>query len=465
MAFRIPNLFRRVVGEGATSAAFVPVFTGSLARDGKSGAIQAAASVGGAAMLVLGSGVLLGMLAAGPITELFAPGFSSDPAKAELTQTLTRWTFPYLLFVGAGAWAMGLLNTFRNFWVPALGPILLNLTIILCALALAPLLPVPVYALVVGVLVGGFLQFSIQLPWLWRLGFRPSGLLKLGHPAVRRVGRLILAAVFGGAVYQINILVATVFASLLPARSVSYLWYADRVFEFPLGIVAVAVGTAALPSLSIQAKSGRLNEMAAAVEHSLRLSWALCLPAAVGLFLLAPDIVSLLFERGRFSAIDTELTAWALRAYIPGLLGVAAVRVLVTSFYALEMPRIPVYAAMVALLVNAYFDLALMGSHRSLCALVGCSFGGYSRRCCPHHRSSACWTGPFHRDRRDGQCSHLGRRPEAVPSWSLNGICGPFSDPAYRGGPGNGGRSVGLVRRPGPVWVCRYRWPSSCWAG
>ncbi len=361
IAFRIPNLFRRIVGEGATSAAFVPVFTSTLESEGKAGALRAASAVGGLAFLALVAIVGVGMFASDPIVALFAPGYAADPAKRELTVELTRWTFPYLLFVGAAAWAMGVLHTFRNFAAPAYGPILLNASIITASLALAGVFSEPAYALVVGVLIGGLLQFLVQLPALARLGFRPSGLFAVAHPAVRRVGVLLATVVFGAGVYQVNILVATLFASLLPAGSVSYLWYADRVFEFPLGIVAVAVGTAALPGMSAQAQQGRLDAMAETVVHSVRLTWALCIPAAVGLFVLAPEIVALLFERGRFSSTDTASTAWALRAYVPGLLGVGAVRVLASSFYALHKPRIPVYAALVALACNAFFDLALMG--------------------------------------------------------------------------------------------------------
>lgn len=361
VAFRIPNLFRRIVGEGATSAAFVPVFTAHLVKGGKADVLKAAAAVGTAAMAVLALLVVGGVAFSGPIVTLFAPGFTADPEKAALTISLTRWTFPYLFFVGGAAWAMGLLHTFRNFAVPAYGPVLLNGCIIAAALGLSTVCNPPVYALVVGVLVGGFAQFAVQWPALAELGLRPRMMAKVRHPAVPRVGGLVGAAVFGGAVYQINILVATVFASLLPEGSVSWLWYADRVFEFPLGIVAVALGTAALPSLSGLAGQGRMDEVAKGVAHALRMTWALCIPAAVALWFLAPQIVAVLFERGEFTPQDTEMTVWALRAYIPGIFGVAAVRVLATAFYALEKPKVAVFAAAVALVVNAIGDLALMG--------------------------------------------------------------------------------------------------------
>ncbi len=361
VAFRIPNLFRRIVGEGAASTAFVPVFTSRLVEGGRGAALRAALAVGVAAAIILALIVSAGMLFADPIVSLFAPGFVTDPEKRALTVSLTAATFPYLALVGMAAWAMGTLHTFRRFTAPALGPILLNVAIIVSALLLHGRLNTPVFALVVGVLLGGALQFLVQVPALRAEGLASSTSWRLRDPAVARVGALLAPTILGAGVYQINILVATILASLLPGSSVSYLWYAGRIFEFPLGIVAVAIGTAALPVLSAQASAGRLDDMANNVSYALRSVWVLCIPAAVGLWMLAPEIVSLLFERGAFRAEDVVMTAWALRAYVFGLLGVAAVRVLSAVFYAFEQPRVPVVAACVALAVNAFCDLALMG--------------------------------------------------------------------------------------------------------
>jgi putative peptidoglycan lipid II flippase len=361
IAFRIPNLFRRIVAEGAASTAFVPVFTSRLVEGGRPAALAASGAVGGAAAMTLSVVVLIGVLCADQVVSLFAPGFADDPAKRALTVSLTAWTFPYLLLVGMGAWAMGTLHTFRRFAPPAYGPILLNIAIITAALTLGGVFEQPVMALVVGVLVGGTLQFGVQLPALKREGLTAAALTRLSDASVGRVGGLLVPTLFGGAVYQINILVATMLASLLPDRSVSYLWYADRIFEFPLGIIAVAVGTAALPSLSAQAGARRWDDMAASIAYSLRLVWSLCIPATLGLWLLAPAIVTALFRRGEFAAVDAAQTAWALRAYCVGLLGVASVRVLVSVFYALETPRVTVIVAALALVVNAMSDLALMG--------------------------------------------------------------------------------------------------------
>ncbi len=362
VAFRIPNLMRRVVAEGATSAAFVPVFTDSLTSGGRAAAIRAAAAVGGAALIVLAALTLLGMAFSGPLTTLFAPGFASDPAKQELTVSLTRWTFPYLLLVGSAAWAMGVHHTFRHFALPAAGPVLMNLSMIAFALFAAPRMEAPAWALVAGVLAGGAAQVAIQFPALWSYGLRPAMFAELAHPAVRRCGGLVFAALVGGSVYQVNVLLGTVFASLLPAGSVSYLWYADRLFEFPLGIVAVAVGTAALPSLSAQASGKDYESMGETVVHSMSLTIAFCLPAAVGLWLLSHDITSLLFERGSFSATDTAMTARALEAGVPGLVGVGLVRVLSSAFFALEATRVPVTAGIATMVLNVVLSIAFMGA-------------------------------------------------------------------------------------------------------
>lgn len=362
VAFRIPNLFRRVVAEGAASSAFVPVFTSELARGGPVAAAEAARVVGVAAVVWLTVLVAAGMALSNWVVAIFAPGFTSDPDKLALTIHLTQLTFPYLLLVGMAAWAMGVLNTFRRFAVPAFGPVMLNLAIVAAVLGLAGRLEQPVHALVIGVLAGGFLQFAVQWPSLRAVGVSLRGAQgALTHSAVRRVGRLLVPTIVGGAIYQINILVATIFASLLPGQSVSYLWYADRVFEFPLGVVAVAIGSAALPTLSGQAAIGHHDEMAHSVSYSLRLVWAVCLPATLGLWMLAPQIVEVLFERGRFTHADVAMTAWALRAYVFGLLSVAAVRVLVSVFYAFEEAKVPVRTACVAFAANVMTDLALMG--------------------------------------------------------------------------------------------------------
>ena len=361
VAFRIPNLFRRVAAEGAASIAFVPVFSGIIGRQGRLEGNRAIAAVGGAALLGLLLLTLTGVFFADEVVSVFAPGFSADEGQFELAVMLTRALFPYLLLVGMAAWAMGALHSYRRFTAPATGPVLLNISIIVAAVALAGKLVPAVMALVVGVLVGGVFQFAVQIKSLLKEGINPVPSWRPRHPAVRQVGVLLGPAVFGAAVYQINVLVSTILASVLQEGSVSWLWYADRIFEFPLGIIAVAIGTAALPRLSEQAAAGDTRGMAASLAWSLQMAWSLCIPAALAIWLLAPEIVSALFERGQFSAADTAATALALRASSLGLLGVASVRVLVNVFYAMKKPSLPVMAAVVALVANVVFDVAFMG--------------------------------------------------------------------------------------------------------
>jgi putative peptidoglycan lipid II flippase len=199
---------------------------------------------------------------------------------------------------------------------------------------------------------------------------RAGDFLQLRHPAIDRVRTLLVPTLFGGSVFQLNVLVATAFASVLPAPAVSYLWYADRVFEFPLGVVAVAVGTAALPSLAAHASASRFREMGHLTTHSLQLVWAICLPATAGLWMLADPIVTVLFERGEFTAHDATMTAGALRAFTAGLLGVGSARVLVSAFFALERLRVPVGTAVVALVVNAVLGLTSMNAGDAATALA-----------------------------------------------------------------------------------------------
>lgn len=301
-----------------------------------------------------------GILFSPLLTGLFAPGFVADPGKYELTVSLTRWTFPYILLISLVALCSGILNSLRHFAGPAVSPVFLNLAMIAAALS-SPYVQPPVFALAYGVIVGGCLQLVVQIPPLIRKGIRLRPLWAPRHDAVVRAGKLMLPMVFGAAVYQINILFDTVLASVLPSGSVSYLWYADRVFEFPLGIFAVALGTAALPSFSAQVARGAFDEMRRSLVFSIRLTNFIVLPASVGIFVLAVPITSVLFERGAFGYREAVLTAQALAAFAVGLWPVSLVRLVVPAFYALHDTRTPVAAAAVTFLANAMFSILLMG--------------------------------------------------------------------------------------------------------
>lgn len=362
VAFRVPNLLRRFVAEGAMSVAFIPVFTDYLTNRTRDEAVRAASAV--ATIL---AALLIGLTAIGIVfapfwTALFAPGFMDDPEKFALTVSLTRWLFPYIFLISLVALASGILNAMRHFAAPAMSPIFLNLSMIAAAVLVSPHMSVPIRGLAYGVLIGGCLQLALQVPPLHRLGVRLRPRWEPRHEAVRRSLRLMGPMVFGAAVYQINLMVDTVLASLLPTGSVSYLWYADRVFEFPLGIFAVALGTAALPSFSAQAARGAYDELRRSVAFAIRLTNFIAVPAAFGIAALAIPITSVLFQRGAFGPEQTVLTARALFAFAVGLWSVSMVRLIVPAFYALEDTRTPVLTAAVAFVANVAASLMLMGA-------------------------------------------------------------------------------------------------------
>lgn len=361
VAFRVPNLLRRLVAEGAMSAAFVPLFTELLGERGRPEAFRVARTLATILFAVLGLGVLVGVILTPLWIPLFAPGFAAEPGKLGLTIRLAQLLFPYVLLVSLTALLASLLNALRRFAIPALSPVVLNLSIIVSAILFSPWLATPIYALAWGVLLGGLVQLCMQALALCPHGLLLSAEWKPRHPAVRKVLWRMLPVVFGSAVYQINLLVSTVLASTLPEGSVSYLWYADRMFEFPLGIFSVALGTAALPSLSAQASRRAYDEMRHSLDFAMRVSTFFAVPAAVGLFVLSVPITTVLFRRGAFGAHEVEMTAFALRALSVGLWSVSLVRILVAAFYALGDTRSPVYTASVAFVANLLCSLMFMG--------------------------------------------------------------------------------------------------------
>lgn len=362
VAFRIPNLFRRLVGEGAAAAAFVPVIAGYLATRPPARAdrmLRAYLGTGlGVLLVVTGIGILL----AEPIAGLFAPGYAGD--KLALTVRLTRATFVYLFFVGGVALAMGILHALRHFTAPAFAPVLFNVAVIACALTLAGRLAEPVMSLAWGVVIGGACQLLWQVPALVRHGVSLRLRWQPGHPALRRMGVLLLPLVFGAGIYQLNLVVGTQLASLLAEGSVARLWYASRLFEFPVGVFVAALGTAVLPSLAEQAHRHDTAGLRDSLGFALRLVNVVMLPAAVGLAALAVPVTTVLFHRGAFSAADALATAAALQGMAPGLWAVAATRQITACLYALGDTRTPVWGGVLSLAVNVVASLALMGGVR-----------------------------------------------------------------------------------------------------
>jgi putative peptidoglycan lipid II flippase len=377
VAFRIPNLLRRLLAEGALSTAVIPVFTETLTREGPAAFGRLARAVTGAAIVVLCSVAALGALAAPLVVAAMAPGWRTDTGLFELAVMLTRALFPYLVFVGLAALAMGALNAHHRFFTAALGPAVLNLAMIAAVVGLASRLTTPIMALAVGVLVGGLGQLLVQLPELRRLGvpLRPSA--EWRHPAVARIAQRLWPAVFALAAVQVTVVVNTLLASLLPAGTVSYLYYADRVMEFPLGVFGIALATAALPSMSAQAARRDLPALRATLEFALRLSAFVAVPATVGLLLLGGPIVQVLFQRGEFSVSDAALTAQALAGYAVGLPAFSATRIAAQTFYALGDTRTPVLIGFVSVAVNVVLALLLMWPLRHTGLALASSLSSY----------------------------------------------------------------------------------------
>jgi putative peptidoglycan lipid II flippase len=347
-------------GEGAISNAFIPVLTDYLTEDGPDESLRLARSALFVMSILLVVLSIFGILLAPLIVKVIAPGFFDSPGKIPLTIALTRIMFPYIFFIGLVALCMGILNVFGHFAAPALAPVLLNLAMICSVIFICPYLSNPVMGLAIGVIMGGVLQLGLQLPFMIRKGLllRPKG--KLLHPGLKKIGALMPPIIFGGAVYQINVLVDGLLGSLLKEGSVSYLYFADRLVQFPLGIFAIAAATAVLPSLSRQAAINDVDALKDTFGYAVRLIIFLTIPSMVGLIILREPIVALLFQRGEFSSIATQLTAQALLYYAMGLGAFSAVKIVAATFFALKDTRTPMIMALVSIGANIGLGIILM---------------------------------------------------------------------------------------------------------
>jgi putative peptidoglycan lipid II flippase len=361
VAFRIPNILRRLLAEGALSTAMIPVFTDYMARDDRPELHRMLRAVLGLALLALTVTTVLGIVFAPAILLAIAPGFMDDPAQASLAVSLTRIMFPYLLLVGLAAMATGILNSRGRFFASALGPAVLNVGMILAVLVLSRHLDPPIVSLAIGVLAGGLGQLLVQVPSLSACGLLITPSRELGHPAIARVTRLLLPAVFGLAAVQLMVFVNTLLASLLPLGSISYLYYADRVMEFPLGVFGIALASASLPVMSRHAAAQDHRALADTLNFALRLALYVSVPSTVGLVALRTPIVRVLFERGRFGPAETAATAEALAWYAIGLAGFAGSRIVAQTFYARSEPATAVRWGIVSVVANVVAALALMG--------------------------------------------------------------------------------------------------------
>ena len=373
VAFRIPNLLRRLFAEGAFSQAFVPILAEYRNRRGEEDTRDLMDHVAGTLMLALGCVTAIGMLVAPVVIWLSAPGFQADVTKFELTVALLRVTFPYILFMSLTAMASALLNTWGRFSVPAATPILLNLTFIGFALWLAPYFHPPVMALAWAVFFGGAAQLAFQLPFLRPLRLLPRPRLGFRHAGVRRVLRQMAPALFGVSVSQVSLVINTVFASFLVTGSVSWLYYADRLMEFPTGLLGAALGTILLPSLAKSHANAAYAEYSRLLDWGLRLTILLAVPAAAALAILAVPLVVTLFYYGAFSLEDVLRTREAVVAYSVGLVGLILVRVLAPGFYSRQDIRTPVRIGLITLaftqLMNLLFIYPLQ--HAGLALAIG----------------------------------------------------------------------------------------------
>lgn len=363
VAFRIPNLLRRLFAEGAFQQAFVPILADTRAREGDAGMRHLVDHVAAALFWTLFLVSVLGVIAAPALVWIIATGLARDVQTFELATTMTRWMFPYILCMSLVAFSAGVLNTFKRFAVPAVTPVLLNLSLIACALWLAPRLATPILSLAFAVLIGGVLQLAMQAPALARLGMLPrvgNPLRALRDAGVRRILQLMLPAVFAVSVAQISIIINTNIASQLITGSVTWLAFADRLMEFPTALLGVALGTVLLPNLSAAFAEKRTADYSRLLDWGLRLTLLLALPAAAGLGLLAEGLVAVLFQGGKFSWHDVQQTSLALVGYSVGLIGLIAVKILAPGFYAQRDIKTPVKIAVAALVVTQLANLALV---------------------------------------------------------------------------------------------------------
>lgn len=373
VAFKLPNLLRRVFAEGAFSQAFVPILAEYRTKRGEAETrdlVDHVSAMLGLALIVV---TAIGILAAPLIILATAPGFHASPGKFQLTVELLRLTFPYILFISLASLAGALLNAHSKFAIPAFTPTLLNLSFIAFSLWLAPYFDPPVKALAWAVLVGGVLQLGFQLPFLHRIGMLPKPRLNFRDAGVWLVLKLMGPAIFGVSIGQISLVINMVFASFLVTGSVSWLYYADRLMEFPTGVLGVAVGTILLPSLSRNHAEGDPARFSALLDWGIRVTLLLTLPCALALALLATPMVSVLFFHGAFTTTDLAMTAQALMAYSLGLIGLVMVKVLAPGFYARQNIRTPVKIGLVTLLATQILNLSLIYPlrHTGLALAIG----------------------------------------------------------------------------------------------
>ncbi len=360
VAFKIPQFLRRLFGEGAFAQAFVPVlseYRQQQSLDEVKRLINCVAGCLGFALLLT---CLLAVVAAPLVTTLFAPGFIGQAEKFALTSQLLRITFPYLLLISMTGFAGAILNSFNRFAVPAFTPVLLNISLITGALFFADSFEEPVFALAWAVIAAGILQLLFQLPFLARIGLLPRPGWGWQHEGVQRILRLMVPALFGVSVSQINLLLDTVLASFLPTGSISWLFYSDRLAELPLGVFGVAIATVILPQLSRQHAGSNESSFESTLDWAIRMVAFIAVPATLALWVLAHPLLMTLFNYGKLTANDILMASYSLKAYALGLLAFMLIKVLATGYYAQQDMKTPVRIGIQAMLVNMVLNLVLV---------------------------------------------------------------------------------------------------------
>jgi putative peptidoglycan lipid II flippase len=373
VAFKLPNLLRRLFAEGAFSQAFVPIFGEYKNRRGHDETKLLVDHVTTLLAIILFIVTLIGIIAAPILVYISAPGFVKDADKFALTVQLLRITSPYIFFISLVAVAAGILNTYNKFWVPAFAPILLNICFIGGALFLAPYCDPPIMALGWAVFVAGIVQLAFQVPFLKKIGMLPTWRFSLSDAGVWRILKQMGPAVFGVSIAQISLIINTIFASFLVAGSVSWMYYADRLMEFPSGVLGAAIASILLPSLSKHYADSNTVEYSKLLDWGLRLIVMLTLPAALALGLIAVPLLATFFQHGVFSAHDVLMTRGALVGYSVGLIGMLSVKVLAPGFYARQDIRTPVKIGIITLLATQVMNLLFIGwiQHAGLALAIG----------------------------------------------------------------------------------------------
>jgi putative peptidoglycan lipid II flippase len=375
VAFKLPNLLRRIFAEGAFSQAFVPILAEYKNKQGDEAAREFIADVSGMLTLILAIVTAIGIVAAPWVIWISAPGFAKNPDKFALTTDLLRITFPYILLISLSSLAGAVLNTWNKFSVPAFVPTLLNVSFIIFALFLTPYFDPPILAMAVAVVVGGVAQLAYQLPHLRKIGMLTRPKLNFHDAAVWRVIKQMGPAILGVSVSQISLIINTIFASFLVSGSVSWMYYADRLMEFPTGLLGVALGTILLPSLAKTYSNDDTAEYSRLLDWGLRLALLLAIPSAVALALIAEPLTVAMFQYGKFTAHDAAMTQQALSAYAVGLVGLILIKILAPGFYARQNIKTPVKIALFTLAVTQVFNLLLIDQLRHAGLALAISLG------------------------------------------------------------------------------------------